>query len=338
MKTRDYFKALAQSFFLDRAWVGLALLAGVAAFSPEAALMAVAGSLLALLAAWQTTLPWTLREFGLIPLNGFFLGLGLYAYFPDTIQTWIYLAIGAFLIPTAASGLTAALAPFRLGVLILPALLLLWGFGLIPAQEIYLAPRSIAPEFWRTALFQLEMQGVMGQEWYPWASAFFESLSRWFFLPNAGLGLFLSLILLFASPRRFLAWSAGVILAAMTTLLFMPLIRSDEIVPLAFSSGVVTLGLVSLPEKVRPSRLALSSVLAVVTSFALSRAFLAAGLPLLSLPYIVSFWLVQLSLRPQVRVDRGLQTAGGSAGVQSGSSKSGARVFELPKASSKQAA
>ena len=114
MKTRDYFKALAQSFFLDRAWVGLALLAGVAAFSPEAALMAVAGSLLALLAAWQTTLPWTLREFGLIPLNGFFLGLGLYAYFPDTIQTWIYLAIGAFLIPTAASGLTAALAPFRL--------------------------------------------------------------------------------------------------------------------------------------------------------------------------------------------------------------------------------
>jgi urea transporter len=144
MKIRDFFSTIAHSFFNDRAWLGMTLLVAIAVFDPLAAAMGLAGAGLSLLSSWGTLQPWALRNFGLIPLNGLFLGLGLHAHFAQVPQTLLYLVLGASLLPTLAKALHGVFAGLRLGVLILPALILLWTFALISNSHLRLAlhPRN----------------------------------------------------------------------------------------------------------------------------------------------------------------------------------------------------
>ncbi len=307
MKIRDFFSSIAQSFFNDRAWLGMTLLVAIAVFDPLAAAMGLAGAGLSLLSSWGTLQPWALRNFGLIPLNGLFLGLGLHAHFAQVPQTLLYLVLGASLLPTLAKALHGVFAGLRLGVLILPALILLWTFALISPEPVALIPAVSTPG-WIPSIAKLASQtGLASQEWILGAGLVFESMGRWLFLPNAWLGLALTSVVLLASPRGALAWVSGLAVGAFVAFGLSPLMPLEECLRSAFCSGIVALGLVSLPEKVRFSRVLLGAALATVISLSMLRVSLAFGVPLFSFPYVLAFWSIQLSLRPQVRVDRGFE-------------------------------
>ena len=292
MSLQKFLESIAQSFFMSHWVFGLLLMGLMTFFSPLHAAMGVLAAALAWLAASQSrdSLPWEVREFGLVPLNGLFFGWIVSAHFEQVPQTLALFMIGSILIPSVVRSLHFALSGVKLPVLILPAILLSTLLSFVDPTLVSVHPRAVG-----TAA-----PGVI----WPALSSALESVGRWVLFPDLRLGAAISILLLVMSPRRFLHGAAGMGLGMIVIRVLKPDLGLDRISTYAFCSGVVALGLSSLPEKVRPVRVAVAALFAVLLSFAWVGFSESRGLPVLSVPYILAFWGAQLSMRPQVRIAR----------------------------------
>ncbi len=297
MTIRKTFEIFSQSFFIKNAYFGAWILFSICLISPGHALLGVIGALLSgfVTRLSQDSQPWELRDFGIIPLNGFFYGLLFASYFVGDPESISLLILGSLLIPSVVRSLHFTLQGIKLPVLILPSLLLFLLMALIQGDHL------------RSSLIEVEgglNLRLSGSDPLSILKSLLQALGWWFFIPDYRLGALLSAGLLVARPRLLMIGFFGVSLAMGIGWALFPENRSQELSQLAFSSGVVALGLASFPQKVRLIRIGIASVFACLLSALWQQKFLGFGLPFVSLPYIISMWGALLSLRPSVRISK----------------------------------
>jgi len=299
MTLRKTFEIFSQSFFIKNAYLGAWILFVIGIISPGHAIFGVIGALLSGVVSRlsQDSQPWELREFGIIPLNGFFYGLLFASYFtgdPESISLFI---LGSLLIPSVARSLHFTLQGIKLPVLILPSLLLFLLMALMQGDHL----RSSLIEVGGGLNLRLNSSDPLSV-----LKSLFQALGWWFFIPDYRLGALLSIGLLAVRPRLLISGFFGMMIAMAMGWALLPGHRSQELSQLAFSSGVVALGLASFPQKVRLIRIGIASVFACLLSALWQQKLFGFGLPFVSLPYIISMWGALLSLRPSVRLSKKL--------------------------------
>ncbi len=281
--------AYSQSFFVKSATFGWIIVGLIALFDTTQALWGIAMSTLALVLQERSFIPRFIREFGIIPLNGLFLGVASAHFFERSPITFVWVSTFAACLPLLCTATYAFLQRWRLSPLIFPSLLSLSILLQLPNLH-----RSATLSLQNASHSSLDVHTVV-----------FESIGRWMHHPNVFLGGVLWLALLLFRPRNAIALLLGLSFSAIILVAFFlygAIPFEWSLSELALSGGVVALGASTLPEKPRLIRVLTSIFVTIIAGVIVSPLLTKWELPLLSYPYILGFWLLQLSLQSRVRI------------------------------------
>ncbi len=278
----EYLEGLSQAFFLEEPLFGFCLLGLVFAFDRWLFLGAFAGSLVGHLHGIRFSVPFVLRKTGLLTLNGFFLGLALTHTYPPSVPFAVIAFLSALALPWVVQAIYELTQHWRLSPSLLPYLILTWGAHLCLGKT----------------LVEREPELNLG------LSAF-TGMGRLLFVPHPIFGALLFGLILLFSIRRGVAFLLGTLAAVATGALLAPGALGWMNGQWTASAGILALGLASFPEKFTVGRIALFSALTAMFSVALQPLLGRIPLPLLTLPYVLTFWLAQLSRVPDLAMSWG---------------------------------
>jgi urea transporter len=311
---KDYFEDLSQSLFFRDAKVGAAFLAVSVFFKPEIFLWGVLASLVGYFYSTQSRTPKVLRHTGLLPVNGFFFGIAMASLFHQNTSFYLTVLIGALALPLLTKALFEVLQHWKLTPLIMPYILVVWG--------LFLCSQTVSLIYDPKFLMLQPLSLPMGLESYlPFGhdlafpaeiaysnsltalfNSIFVSMGRIFFFENLQYGACLLALITVFSPRRGVYFFLGTALATVVLFELVPSSRFAFQADLSYCAGLVGLGLASLPEQFSLKTILLFSVISLFSTLALAQFIYQFGLPLLSLPYVLTFWLALLSRVPKLNV------------------------------------
>jgi urea transporter len=128
----------------------------------------------------------------------------------------------------------------------------------------------------------------------------FMGMGYLFFLPNPIFGLLILVLIALFNPRQGFYFFVG---TAMATLVAYVVVQQQASMvnfeKYTYSAGLIGLGLASWPEKFSYRMILLFCLLSVFVTLASLQLFSAVGLPVLSLPYVLTIWLALLSRTPR---------------------------------------
>jgi urea transporter len=294
----DYLRAISQAFFLDDARFGFALLILLLWINPPALISALIASISAYAYSVQVRTPRILKAYGIITINGFFLGLALAHFFVGSVYLYFFVILAALGVAFVVKAAQEVLQHWKLTPLIAPYILVVWtawlcrkGFPLQLRQEGLAqgVPWLQGDESLLGTLAQLS-----------WASL--QSTARVLFVDDAIFGLTVLGLLTLFSPRRGGFFLLGTWIGTFSAFVFL----GGQIPNLhgiyGFSAGLVGIGLASSPERIRFATIAFFCAISSLVMFAMAQLLGRADLPVLSLPYVVTLWLAALSRTPRVSV------------------------------------
>ncbi|MEZ0393042.1 MAG: urea transporter [Pseudobdellovibrionaceae bacterium] len=296
---KEYLEGTSQTLFFKNAYFGLSFLAIALYFSGDVFLYGFLASLIGYLYSILHRTPKVLKQTGLMTINGFFFGIAFASFFQPSSSFYFCFLMGALAIPLMTKMSLEILQHWKLSPLIAPYILIIWtlwlgayGIGLQPAIKSWQQPPSMIFDF----LPQTEPLVQL------LASMFF-SISQIFFLQNSEFGMALLALVLLFSPRRGLFFFIG---AALSTLVFYGISNEGEFAWqqgfFSCSAGLVGLGLASLPEKFAWQNILLFCVLSLFLTLAAEHFFSGFRLPIMSLPFVLTFWFAMLSRTPRLNV------------------------------------
>ncbi len=295
---KEYFEGISQVLFFKNAYFGLALLLISFLFHWQFFICGLGASLIGFTYSTLYRTPKILRQTGLMTINGFFFGLAFASLFQVSGSFYFCLLLGAIAIPLMSKATFEILQHWKLSPLILPYILTLWilwlcssGIALHPNWKIWMGDES---QLWQhVSTTHVGVQLVRSMLF---------SMSQIFFLQNSDYGLSLLLLVTVFSPRRGLYFFMG---TAMASLVFYGISDGTFAWQYGFfscSAGLVGLGMASLPEEFSWRTISLFSVLSLFLTLASDRLFRNFGLPILSLPYVLTFWFAILSRAPRLNL------------------------------------
>lgn len=277
---RSLAKAYAAVFFCQSVRVG-AWFAAITLWTPRAALGGMVGLAAAALWARLFQLPASGR---LHLVNGLLCGLVVGAFHAMDGAYFFWIVLAALVSTLLVHGLAGPLwKTMRLPLLSLPFVLACW--------TVFLAWQINAP----SALPLAALAGAPASLTWPWLDNFFISLG-WLLLtpyPPAGALIFLGIFA--ASPYLAFLAAAGHLSGALT----LHLLGSHEVAPVAFNFSLTAMaigGFFAVPGRASLLTALIGSALAGVLTNALVVVVHPLHLPLLTLPLIVTAYLVLVSL------------------------------------------
>lgn len=280
-----YLRSLGQAFYLDQVLFGAFLLLWVALFQWQAFLFAFGASFLSFWLSYPKSISKILRDSGLIPVNAFFLGLALANHFQPSLALVLLVLLGAVAVPILTCAVFEITQHWRLSPYLLPYVLLYWMSELVV--------RGL-PEQTRPELIEASFHGRDGGVTSFWDLSG-HSLGSVLFMNQANFGLGLAALLLcFDFRRGFYFLSGAIVGALLLTVLGVP----DS--GLVFNAGLVGIALASFYERFHPKRIFLFIALAVFIGLGTREFLQTPRLEVLSLPYIFTLWIAQLSLEPRL--------------------------------------
>lgn len=295
---RDYFEGLSQVLFFKDAYFGAAFLFLSLFFEPELFIFGFFASLVGYLYSTRYRTPKVLKSLGLLTINGFFFGIAFASLFHPSPQFYLCLVLGAMAIPLVTKAIYEVLQHWKLNPLIAPYIFSIWVIYLC-ADGISLHPLA-AGQFQSTSLLLqfLHLSGLPLKIF----SSLFHSMSQIFFLQNIDYGFCLLLLISLFRWRSGVFFFLGTGLATVLFYFFSGSSYSWQFGYLGFSAGLVGLGLASMQEKFSPQTILLFCVLSLFLTLAADHLLRSFGLPVLSLPYVVTFWFALLSRVPRLNV------------------------------------
>jgi len=299
-------RGIGQVLLQGNAWSGLLFLLGLAVASPLAALAALAGSSASTLAALRLGAGRDQIEAGLYGFNGALVGVALLAFAPPQPAVWLWIvaaAAGSSLVHLALQDL---LRPWRLPVLTAPFVLTTW-------CVLLAAPMAGPPWFGASPVpaggpltAQALLDGVLN------------GLAQVFLQENPATGAIFAAGLLAGAPRALaaglagsliglaVAWALGASLPALQTGLY------------GYNGVLVAIGFACVfgGDRARSLWWTLSATAAApIAHAALSTWAAQAGLPALTLPFVVVAWVFLLARPGRARPGLGpAMTPPGPAG------------------------
>lgn len=295
---KDYFEGLSQVLFLKNAVLGFLFLSTCLLFKPEVFLCGLLASGVGYAYASMQRTPKILKQTGLLTINGFFFGIAMAALFQQTPQFYICLLVGAAAIPLVTKASFEVLQHWKLTPLIIPYILAIW--------VLFLCADGIGlrhdPSLWGGPYTLLPLDYPSTENWFQLFQSTFVSIGTIFFFQNMEFGMSLFLLISIFCPRRGIFFLMGTVLAVAV---FYQLTEGQNMWHQGFfsySAGLVGLGLASLPEKFSWRTILLFCVLSLFITLALNRLLTGFALPLLSLPYVLTFWFALLSRVPRLNV------------------------------------
>jgi len=314
--SKEYFESMSQSLFFRNAFVGAAMLAIAVLFKPEVFLWGVFASFIGFGYSILRRTPKVLRWTGLLPVNGFFFGVSMATLFHQNTAFYMTLMIGALALPLLTKAAFEVLQHWKLTPLIAPYIFVVWVLYLcgdsvalqydakLFSVQTFSLPFSLPFDLASYLPAMLELPAQLGflHAAGEILNSVLVSIGRIFFLQNAAFGACILLLVSLFSPRRGLFFALGTLLA---TIVFYQLTSGQTLLSdgnFSYSAGLVGLGLASLPEKFSWRTISIFCVFSLFLTLALSRLLIHASLPLLSLPYVLTFWLALLSQVPRLNV------------------------------------
>lgn len=294
---KEYFENFSQTLFFKDAVFGFLLMMLSLGFKPELFFPGLFASIVGYIYSTSYRTPKILKQTGLLTINGFFFGIALASHFQHNTQFYFFLAVGALAIPLATKAVFEVMQHWKLTPLVAPYILSVWvlwlcieGTGLRPTGRFWVGGDSLLPTLFPIA-----------DAWLSIVWSVFYSMGQIFFFQNSEYGLSLLLLISIFSPRRGLFFFLGTALAAIT---FHQLTNGSawQTGYFSFSAGLVGLGLASFPERFNWKTILLFCVLSLFFTLASERLLRGFNLPLLSLPYVLTFWFAMLSRVPRLNV------------------------------------
>jgi urea transporter len=296
---KEYFEGIGQALFFKDARFGIGLLAISLFFQSHLFIYGILASLIGYAYTVRYRTPKALKFMGLMTINSFFFGIALASLFQPSPAFYICLLTGSLALPLVTKAVFEVLQHWKLNPLIAPYILTIWVF--------YLCADSIAlhPVLGGDIKTDSILLGLLpfDEAWRQILSSIFFSMSQIFFFHNSDYGLCLLLLISLFSPRRGLHF---LVCTTLASLLFYQI--SAGYLPVAqqgvfsFSAGLVGLGLASMPEKFSLQTILFFSALSLFLTLASEHLLRGFGLPLLSLPYVITFWFALLSRVPRLNV------------------------------------
>jgi len=292
-----FLKNIGQSFFLNNAYFGAIFLLLLMYFDYHLFIYGLLGSLIAYAYTLRSSTQVILKDSGVITINGFFFGIAMASFFQESPVFLFSFLLGAALMPLVVKATFEVLQHWRMSPLIIPYILVVWliclcGHG--PGME--LNPSSA----WPNSIHHLASSHLEGEI----ASRIFQavclSMSRVLFVSNMNFGFAIFALITLFSPRRGFYFLSGTLLATLVSYALSADSAIWEHGYFSYSAGLIGLGLASFPENFSWQTIfgfcMFSSFLTIASEHYLD----SQGLPTLSLPYVITFWLAQLGRTPRV--------------------------------------
>lgn len=298
MKTKlvNYLEEISSVLFLKNAVFGLFFIAIGLIFSPRLALSGIFASIVGYVFSQRNRTPKLLKDGGLLTINGFFFGLAIASLLPDSPQFYLFLAMGSLAVPLTTMAANEILQHWKLSPFIISYILVAWVLHLCAralAMETLIspwaAPTSLTFELMNSPFLIIRF-----------ITSVLMGMGSLFFVPNPVFGLALLILVTVFSPRQGLFFLAGTVVATFTAYVLM--YNNSDVVEFGkytYSAGLIGLGLASWPEKYSARMILLFSVLSVFVTLASLQFLGNLGLPVLTLPYLLTIWLAILSRTPR---------------------------------------
>lgn len=295
---KEYLENMSQTLFFRDALFGAALLMIAIAFKPQLFLPGLLASLVGYAYSANYRTPKILKQTGLLTINGFFFGIAMASLFAKSVPFYICLVVGAMALPLVTKAAFEVLQHWKLTPLIIPYILAVW--------VLYLCSNGIAlqaePKPWTMEDSFLPTLFPMADVWLQMIWSMFHSIGQIFFFHNSEFGIALLLLVTIFSPRKGLYFFLGSALATVVFHFISNGVSSWHYGFFSYSAGLVGLGLASLPEKFSAKTILLFCVVSLFLTLALGQLLKNLSLPLLSLPYVMTFWFAMLSRVPRLNV------------------------------------
>ncbi len=294
----QYFEATSQSLFFRNSYFGFLMLALLAFFSTETMLCGLSASLIGYIHSTRVSTPKILKQTGLLTINGLFFGIAFASYFRFTPQFYFCLLIGSLLLPIFTKACFEVLQHWKLSPLIGPYILTVWLFFL-GARGLALEPVTRS---WSNLPSLSNLMGVQAPVEIQLLESVFFSLGEIFFVRDSLFGISLLLLVSLFSARRGFYFLLG---TALSTVIHFAISEGSFSWNFGFfscSAGLVSLGLAAMLEKYSWHTVVFYSVVSLFLTMALAQLLNHFNLPILSLPFVLTFTLAELSRSPRLNV------------------------------------
>jgi urea transporter len=304
---KEYFESMSQVLFFKNAYFGAIFVILSLTFKFDIFFCGILASCIGYFYSQQSRTPKILRQAGLMSINGFFFGIAFASIFQPSLQFYFCLLFGALIIPLVTKAAFEVLQHWKLTPLIISYILIIWLFwlcadniGLQPVIRILPWSSSLYDSLFSTFLpnFYLADSYLVGKFW----KAILYSTGQIFFFKNSLYGLSLLLLVTAFDLRKGFYFFMGTALATLVFFSFTNDQLSWEYGTFSYSAGLVGLGLASMLEKFNWKTIMLFCVLSLFITMAASYFLIKFNLPLLSLPYVITFWFARLSNTPRLNV------------------------------------
>jgi len=128
-------------------------------------------------------------------------------------------------------------------------------------------------------------------------------MGRLFFLPNPYYGYAILILITVFSPRRGFYFLLGTLAATLVAYGVSGGGVAWEYGYFSYCAGLVGLGLAAMPEKYHWRTILLFCVISLFLTLAIDNLLKGVGVPVLSLPYVLTFWTALLSRVPRLNVN-----------------------------------
>lgn len=295
----DYLEGVSHTLFLRNKFFGGALLALLFFFSPKVALCGFLASFIGYLNSAQTRTPKILRQTGLLTINGLFFGVAFATLFQLSTQFYFCLLIGSLMLPLLTKASFEVLQHWKLSPLIAPYILTIWIFRLC-AEGIALRPVHYLWDSNPSLLLDILPSSSLALKL---TESLFFSIGQIFLIQNSLFGLLLLLLVTCFKPRLGFFFLLG---TALSTVVFYGISGGQFSWHYSFfscSAGLVSLGLAAMLEKYGMRTIMLYSVISLFLTVATDQLLVRFTLPILSLPYVLTFLLAELSRTPRLNLN-----------------------------------
>lgn len=301
LQMNSFFEEMSQVLFFKNLFFGMIFLILCLSFNSHIFLCGTGCALIGFIYSRRDRTPKILKNSGLLTINGFFFGIALASLFKASIPFYASLIIGALVLPMATKATFEILQHWKLSPFIISYIIVAWIF--------YLSADALS--------LQLENQKDLSEPIAAWLNSrlpgwphlfeillsIFASMGRVFFLPNPIFGLALFTLVLIGKPRKGIYFFVGAATATIAGfLLGISQSMFMDLSHFSFSAGLVGLGLASLPEEFEFERIFVFCLFSLFVTLAASQLLTRLGLPVLSLPYVITLWTALLSRSPRLNV------------------------------------
>ena len=296
--TARYLEEISQTLFFRNKFFGFFLLLLFALFSSQVILCGLVASTIGYLYSILHITPKILKQTGLLTINGLFFGVAFATTFQSSVQFYFCLVLGAIALPLLIKASFEILQHWKLTPLIIPYIFTMWIFCL-STEVIALHPKLISWTLNPTLLTAFLPSATIEKNLF---ESLFFSIGQIFFVKNSVFGFLLLLLVICFNPRRGLFFFLG---TALSTVVFYGISKGQFAWHFSFfscSAGLVALGLAAMPENFSWRTIMLYSVLSLFLTLAAEQFLIRFGLPIFSLPFVLTFWLAELSRSPRLNI------------------------------------